>query len=63
MYVINVLCASNWYKRNLFLLYIYTKNVTVFLSKKKDGLKRNLLLSEMLSGSKNAEQNPLSSYP
>jgi len=44
------------------LLRIYTKKFTVFLSKNKDGLTRNLLVSEMFSGPKNAEQYPLSSY-
>jgi hypothetical protein len=47
---------------NCFLLRIYTKKFTVFLSKKKDGLTRNLLVSEMFSVPNNAEQNPLSSY-
>jgi hypothetical protein len=47
----------------VLLLRIYTKNFTAFLSKTKRGLKRNILFPEMFSGSKNAEQNPLSSYP
>jgi hypothetical protein len=47
----------------VLILHIYTKNFTVYWSKTRRDLKRNPLLWEMFSGFKNAEKNPLSSYP